>query len=347
MGKYLDDSGLSYFWGKIKDYVADYVAQHGGGGGRQATYYTTCGTTASTAAKVVTISGYTPAAGDIIGILFTTANTAATPTINLNSTGAKSIYVGNATPTSTTNVLKWSSNTMVYLMFDGSAYRFVGMQTTAGNVQGGSTWYGTSSTAATTAAKTSAITNFKLTAGAVVNIQFSTANTYVNGAITLNVNSTGAKTIYVNGAATSASNTFFWGVGEMLTFVYSGSYWYLVSKSASSVRPIVLYNDATGTTGDVTLSQTAANFEHMRIYYRKSNGQNQCSSADVYSPNGKYANLTVFEPYASDQLAWFASKTVYINGTTVSVYDYANGVIYSSPAGGNSNEVAIYRVEAW
>lgn len=32
MSKYLDINGLSYLWRKIKSYVADYVASHGGGG---------------------------------------------------------------------------------------------------------------------------------------------------------------------------------------------------------------------------------------------------------------------------------------------------------------------------
>lgn len=31
MSKYLDSNGLRYLWGKIKSYVADYVANHGGG----------------------------------------------------------------------------------------------------------------------------------------------------------------------------------------------------------------------------------------------------------------------------------------------------------------------------
>ena len=32
MSKYLDSNGLLYLWGKIKGYVADYVASHSGGG---------------------------------------------------------------------------------------------------------------------------------------------------------------------------------------------------------------------------------------------------------------------------------------------------------------------------
>jgi len=55
----------------------------------------------------------------------------------------------------------------------------------------------------------------------------------------------------------------------------------------------------------------------------------------------------VFEPSSSNSGAWWASRTVYINGTSITTSNYANGFIGSSPYGGNSNEVAIYRVEAW
>lgn len=63
--------------------------------------------------------------------------------------------------------------------------------------------YGSSSTAAATAAKVATIANFKLTTGALVLIEFTATNTASNP--TLNVSSTGAKAIYYNGAAVTAS----------------------------------------------------------------------------------------------------------------------------------------------
>lgn len=214
------------------------------------TFYGTCSTTASTTAKLVTCSGFDLQQGNIIGILFTTANTAATPTLNINGTGAKSIYIGTSTPNSTTNVLKWSANTMVYFLFDGTYYRYI-TSVAAGSVaqpRGANTWYGTSSTGATTQAKTSTIDNFVLTQGAVVYITFSTANTYASAKITLNVNSTGAKDIYYNNAVTSSTNTLLWSAGETLTFIYSGSYWYYAGKSADSDQKVALAEITSGTT---------------------------------------------------------------------------------------------------
>lgn len=204
----------------------------GGGGGATTTWYGTSNTAAATTAKAVTCADFSLVKGAIIAVLFTTANTATTPTLNVNSTGAKAIYVGNGTVNATTNVLKWSANTLLYFVYDGTYYRYLGARAAASVVppDGAGVWYGTSSTAATTAAKASTIANFRLMPGAVVNITFTTANTLA-GALTLNVNSTGAKAIYYKNAATSASNELKWVANETLTFVYSGSYWYFVARS--------------------------------------------------------------------------------------------------------------------
>ena len=68
---------------------------------------------------------------------------------------------------------------------------------------GASVLYGSSSTAAGTAAKVATIANYKLTTGALVLIEFTATNTASNP--TLNISSTGAKAIYYNGAAVTAS----------------------------------------------------------------------------------------------------------------------------------------------
>lgn len=54
--------------------------------------YGACSTTAATKAKAVTLSGFVLVTGAIVGVKFSYDNTAAAPTLNVNSTGAKSIY---------------------------------------------------------------------------------------------------------------------------------------------------------------------------------------------------------------------------------------------------------------
>jgi hypothetical protein len=83
--------------------------------------------------------------------------------------------------------------------------------------------YGTCSTAAATAAKTVAVSNFTLVAGARVAVTFTNA---VPTNATLNVNSTGAKNIRWQG-----SNVFggIINAKDTVEFVYTGSYWYILA----------------------------------------------------------------------------------------------------------------------
>ena len=58
--------------------------------------YGACSTAAATAAKVVACTGFKLATGAEIAVKFTVTNTAANPTLNVNSTGAKPIYYRGA-----------------------------------------------------------------------------------------------------------------------------------------------------------------------------------------------------------------------------------------------------------
>lgn len=63
--------------------------------------YGTCSTAAGTAAKAVTanVKTFSLEAGAIVAVKFSYTNTAASPTLNVNSTGAKAIYYrGSAVP---------------------------------------------------------------------------------------------------------------------------------------------------------------------------------------------------------------------------------------------------------
>lgn len=64
-------------------------------------------------------------------------------------------------------------------------------------------WYGTSSTSASTAAKSVSCSNYILTSGERIAVKFTYANTASNP--TLNVNNKGAKSIYWNGSVLPSS----------------------------------------------------------------------------------------------------------------------------------------------
>ena len=88
--------------------------------------YASSSTAAGTAAKVATIdpavTGYALYKGASVAVTFSTANTAATPTLNLNSTGAKQIrsYTGAALSEAE---YKWAAGATIDLVYDGSYWR--------------------------------------------------------------------------------------------------------------------------------------------------------------------------------------------------------------------------------
>jgi hypothetical protein len=81
-----------------------------------------CSTAAGTAAKTATCSGYVLLSKSYIQVIITTTNTSATAlTLNINSKGAKPIYI-NGTASSTSNYTLPAGTYLVY--YDGTNYYF-------------------------------------------------------------------------------------------------------------------------------------------------------------------------------------------------------------------------------
>lgn len=118
-------------------------------------FYGTCSTAASTAAKAVALSGFTLATDAVVAVKFTCANTAASPTLNVNSTGAKAIKKYGTTAIDT---YMWQAGAVVEFVYDGTSWIMLGGTTAT------TTYYGltklsssVSSTSATEAATPSAV----------------------------------------------------------------------------------------------------------------------------------------------------------------------------------------------
>ena len=131
----------------------------------------------------------------------------------------------------------YTSSTAIYAPTAGgtSGYELVGAGTTSAPV-----WkqppFGVCSTAVGTAEKTVACTNFKLVAGAHIFVRFANGNTAASP--TLNVASTGAKSMYYAGAVITGSN-FTFATDSVYQFVYASpdgtnSYWMLVGYSGKT-----------------------------------------------------------------------------------------------------------------
>lgn len=197
-------------------------------------FYGTCATAAGTKDKVVTLSnttGWELLPGTIVGVKFTYTNTYASATanpitLNVNNTGAKNIWYNTthsgAGNTGAATQIYGVANRYYYYMYDGTYWVWINYGVLDGNTDTIPTAYST--TAAGTAAKTASCTNYNLLAKSYTILLISTTNTAAS-ALTLNINSKGAKPIYINGTASSASNHTM-PAGSYLVY-YDGTNYYI------------------------------------------------------------------------------------------------------------------------
>ena len=207
------------------------LAALGSGSSGNTNIYGVSTTAAATKAKVVAIDGFTRTTGSTVIVKFTITNTATSPTLNVNGTGAAAIYHNGA------------AISAGYLQAGGT-YEFVFNGTQWDLVSDGSKQplysvaYGTCSTAAGTAEKAVTLAGYVLAVGSIVGVYFSYANTTTSP--TLNVNGIGGRSIVIYVANYDADSGG-WpviepgalGVGLHL-FMFNGNHWYLLNPHETS-----------------------------------------------------------------------------------------------------------------
>ena len=225
-------------------------------------YFGFIGTAAGTAAKTLTIANLDIAAlkpGTVVAFYLTNGNTNASPTLNVNGQGAKMMY-STLTGTNIT-AAEFSVATTYLAVWDGTNWGITNPQV---NVPP-DTFYGTSSTAAGTAAKTTSITGFMRRVGVIVGVYFSVTNT--NASPTLNVTSTGAAQMRYNGAYITPGMI---QANVLALFQWDGTYWQLLNPVPSSVSPFVKLADVTINASvqqvDIVLPKSINNYSELQIY---------------------------------------------------------------------------------
>lgn len=216
--------------------------------------YGTCPTSAATREKAVACENFALRLGATVSVKFTYSNSAASPTLNVNGTGAKPIQLnGAALPEGAW----WKAGETVTFVYDGAnwvvtdgaavaqivtnkenistltstAEQFsLSLQSHTETLTQLKATYCTSATEAGTAAKIASCENFALRTGAIVSVRFTYANTAASP--TLNVNDTGAKPMRLNGSTLPEAN--WWKAGDLVTLVYDGTAWNMADGSTLS-----------------------------------------------------------------------------------------------------------------
>ena len=123
-----------------------------------------------------------------------------------------------------------------------------------------------------------------------------------------------------------------------------------VAVDDATLVPISYTNSNVSVGDTVTLSESAANFTYLEIYYRVT-GTNRTNtkSVKVYSPNGKVVNLTDFYKATTTPIWQFLTAACTIKGTSItrenSVWINSNQSTREVSTGTNTNTgFAITRV---
>ena len=165
--------------------------------------------------------------------------------LNINNLGNKYVYRNTGNITTHLPV-----NTIVFLTYNGSQWVWADYDSNSWVTSMG----GYCSTAAATAAKYAESSNTVLTNGMAILVRFVYTNTAASK-LTLNVNSQGAKDLYINGTISSSSN-YTIPAGEHWCF-YNGTNWYVWTDGTVQFKGV--RGDASKMTETFTTASSRAN----------------------------------------------------------------------------------------
>jgi len=189
-----------------------------------------CATGATTAAKVVDLPNFVLSTGVTIWVRFNTANTAASPTLNVNGTGARSIRVNTQLINSATLARRINANVVYGFRFDGTDWN---MFVLGANLPTMGIGYGTCTTAAGTTNKIGTIAGFARRIGSIAVLHWSNTPTAMS---TLAINDTAAANVMYAGEQITAANgnlDLLAGGGTYI-FAFDGTAYQLANPAVAS-----------------------------------------------------------------------------------------------------------------
>jgi hypothetical protein len=194
-------------------------------------------TASISAAKIMGIENFHRRIGTRVFAMFTFANTAAAPTLNINATGAAGIwYRGRALSDTVPNRMRdhIPANQFVELIWDGTRWQLIE------SAVEGRVWFGQSTTAVGTAGKTAAITGFtaaNLIVGTMVEIEFTNGNSSTTA--TLNVSGTTPSPLPPLLRTSSQDRPLLVSLRAMYRgfFIWDGTNWRMINPADSVELP--------------------------------------------------------------------------------------------------------------
>lgn len=142
-------------------------------------------------------------------------------------------------------------------------------------------WYGTSSTGASTTAKSASCPGFVLKVGETIAVNFSNTNTVASP--TLNVNSTGAIAIKtISGSAASLAGL--WQAGSVVLFTYDGTNW--IVDNGTIGNGVIVVSKSSVSSLSTTITNNLITAKHVVLNSILSNPSAQTGDWTVTTSNG-------------------------------------------------------------
>ena len=309
------------------------------------TFYATSSSSASTSSKTATVQeppGFQLKEGVVVSVKFTNANTASSPTLNVDGTGAKPIR------TLGTSSAYWAAGQTVLFVYDGTYWQVASAPVwastvTVGNpasrnvyvdgthvaIRNGTTEYSTFDSNNITLGRTNAGSMLRLSSDG-------TATFYDAGddVLTISADSSGARMktsfseIVISNSGGSSlelgSYVTLSGIGGIYTMPVSQSLMTSTYRSISQIANVqLLYASSSGTTGDVTLKYSSSYYWKIDIYFSDgsrvqmaSTCGSTSSSSISNSCSGRYVSL-VRAVSSGSTVMYVSSEQVLITGTEI------------------------------
>ena len=203
----------------------------------------------------------------------------------------------------------------------------------------------TAATNAATAAETAQTTaNTAVTNAATAQTAADSANTKIGTLANLTTSEKTNLVGAINEVNTKATNNsnHIGNIGDLTTSSKTDLVVAINSvNSAKKSKGTVLYSNNTGTTGNVTLSETSANYKYIEIVFKQYQGYSSSVEVDIKRDNTASLNVS----YIGDGRLWIDNKLVTISGSTITVDGYCNAYIGSTIFGFDSTQNNIKIIE--
>lgn len=310
-----------------------------------ATFYATSSSSASTSAKTATVQepeGFQLKEGVVVSVKFTNANTASSPTLNVDSTGAKPIR------TLGTSSAYWAAGQTVLFVYDGTYWQVASAPVwastvTVGNpgaqnvlidgthvaIRNGTTEYSTFDSNNITLGRTNAGSMLRLSSDgsatfydsgdAVLEMGYDSSGGYVESkSDTVVIRNAGTSHISAGTDGILLSSRF--GVEATST---SEAFATPILSKGRIVNARLLYSSSSGTTGDLQLGRPSSIFWRIDIYFSDgtrvqmaSTCGSTSSSSISSSCSGRYVSL-VRAVSSGSTVMYVSSEQVLVTGSEI------------------------------